>query len=567
MVLGAGGSVYAATIPDGKIFKVSQGKAEVYATLAGAGQVWALAIAKGGGMFASAGPDGRVFKVEPGTGSSVYFKSDESNLVSLLAEPNGDLLVGSSGKGVLYRVKGPGRAEVVHDFAGDEVKAIAMAPNDGRYVLVNEYSEPPEPPRRLAANASKVPGPGSGTKPRAGKGSLYLIDKKGRVEKWMHHDEFHYLSLSVDERGAPYVGTGAEGRIYTVDETHAVTLLADTDERQIGALALSQSASAGYVVSGDPAVVHRVLGRGGSDAVWTSKTLDCSFAAKFGVVDYRSEGSVELSTRTGNTQTTDVTWSAWSAAVPAGQKVTSPAGRFIQVRAKLKDRAASLSDVSLAFVTENMRAIITDVNAVAKSASAREPLTTVPSTGGDAPKHDASVKLSWKVENPDNDALRYRLEFRRDGQTLWRTLLKPEETLTKTDYEWDTSALAEGRYRVRVEATDEFVNAPGTGNQHALNSDPFVVDNTPPVFRSLEIRGRKLSAQIVDGLGPVVRVEVAIDGKTEFRPLNARDGIFDSKDEAVEADLSSLIPTGAHIITVKAIDAAGNTVMAEREVQ
>jgi hypothetical protein len=563
MVQGKDGSVYAATMPDGKIFRVAQGKAELYATLKDAGQVWALALSKNG-LFAAAGPEGRVFKVERGDASTVYFKSDEANLVSLMAESNGDLLVGSSGKGILYRVTGPGRASVLHDFAGDEVKAIAPGPDGSTFVVVNEYSEPPEPPRRLSGAAGKAPGPASGSRPKPGKGSLYRIDKKGRVERLMKHDEFHYLSLSVDERGAPYVGTGSEGRVYTVDDAHAVTLVADTDERQIGAL--SVSANGGFVVSGDPAIVHRVLGRGSADATWTSKALDCTFAARFGNLDYQTEGAVEVQTRSGNTQAPDTSWSAWSTSISAGQKVASPSGRFLQIRAKLKDRTAALRGVSVAFVTENMRAIVTDVDAVGKGAPSREPLTSVPSTGGDAAKHEPVMKLSWKVDNADNDALRYRVEFRKEGQTLWRSALKAEETLTKAEYEWDTSSLAEGRYRVRVEATDEFVNPPGEGAQHALISDPFIVDNTPPVFRSLEVRGRKITAQVVDGLGPVTRVEVAIDGRTEFRPLGAKDGIYDTKEETVEADLTAVLPTGPHIVTVRAYDAAGNVVMAEREV-
>ena len=44
----------------------------------------------------------------------------------------------------------------------------------------------------------------------------------------MHHDEFHYVSLALGDDGRPYVGTGAEGRVYTVDDAHVVTLVADT---------------------------------------------------------------------------------------------------------------------------------------------------------------------------------------------------------------------------------------------------------------------------------------------------------------------------------------------------
>ena len=94
----------------------------------------------------------------------------------------------------------------------------------------------------------------------------------------MKHDDTHYMSLTLDEAGRPYVGTGANGRVYTVDDAHTVTLLADTDERQVGALHVI--GGKGFVATSDPPVLHRIIGQGGADAVWTSKVLDAGLRAK-----------------------------------------------------------------------------------------------------------------------------------------------------------------------------------------------------------------------------------------------------------------------------------------------
>ena len=51
------------------------------------------------------------------------------------------------------------------------------------------------------------------------------------------------------------------------------------------------------------------------------------------------------------------------------------------------------------------------------------------------------MKITWKVDNPDQDELRYRLYYRLDSQTTWRSVLKPAEKLSKTEYDWDVSAL------------------------------------------------------------------------------------------------------------------------------
>jgi hypothetical protein len=381
----------------------------------------------------------------------------------------------------------------------------------------------------------------------------------------MHHDDFHYVSLALGDDGLAYVGTGAEGRVYSVDDGHVVTLVADTDERQIGALMMSGAHP--FVVAGDPAVFHAVLGRGGADAVWTSKVLDAGLRARFGVLRWASTGALELSTRTGDSQAPDATWSAWTNGVTQPAAVTSPAGRFVQVRARwARDATAVLGEVLLPFVTENVRPVVTEVAAAQKDAFTKEPVKeNMVTSGGEPPKHEATVKLSWKVDNADEDKLRYRVAYRRDGETIWRDAVPPNDTLNKTDYEWDTSALPEGKYRVRVEASDEEANPPGEVMKHALESAPFVVDNTPPVFQSLTMAGRVLRARVVDGVGPIVRVEIAVDGRLEWRPLASANGIFDSADESVDADVSSIVPPGSHIVTARAFDAAGNSVTREIE--
>ena len=38
----------------------------------------------------------------------------------------------------------------------------------------------------------------------------------------------------------------------------------------------------------------------------------------------------------------------------------------------------------------------------------------------------SALQLTWKVDNPDQDDLRYRLSYRMEGQSTWRSLLKPK---------------------------------------------------------------------------------------------------------------------------------------------
>jgi hypothetical protein len=566
LVVGANGTVYAGTIPEGKIFKLAPGKADLLTKIPDVSHVWALAWDKAKtALYAATGNEGKVYRVTLDGQSSVYFASDEPNLVSLAVADDGAVYAGSQGKGILYRITGPGRASVVYDFPGEEVKAIALGKDGSVFAIANEYGELPEVPHRNPALSRQAAGPSVAPRPKPGKGVLFKFDAKLRPEKLMHHDDFHYLSLSLGDDGQAYVGTGAEGRVYTVDDGHVVTLVADTDERQIGALAMSGGHP--FVVAGDPAVFHAVIGRGGPDAVWTSKVLDAGIRARFGFLRWTASGALELSTRTGDTQTPDATWSAWSPGIAQPGAVTSPVGRFVQVRARWgRDAAAVLGEVILPFQTENLRPVVLEIDAAQKATPVKEPIKdNVPASGGEPPKHDPTVKLSWKVDNADDDQLRYRVAFRRDGETVWRDALPPNDTLSKPDYEWDTSALPEGKYRVRVEASDEQANPPGDVMKHALESAPFLVDNTPPVFQSLTMAGRVLRARVIDGVGPITRIEIAVDGRLEWRPLAPTKGIMDAADQSVDADVSSLVPPGSHIVTARAFDAAGNAALREIE--
>ncbi len=145
-------------------------------------------------------------------------------------------------------------------------------------------------------------------------------------------------------------------------------------------------------------------------------------------------------------------------------------------------------------------------------------------------------------------------------------MLRDGEIVTKTDYDWETATLPEGKYRVRVEASDELANPPDQTLKHALETQNVLVDNTPPTFQTLALQGRRIKARVVDGASPITRVDVAIDGrggKDEWRPLAPVDGIFDALDETFDADVSSIVPAGTHIVAVRAFDAAGNYVVRE----
>jgi hypothetical protein len=587
---GPGGKIYAGTLPEGEIFIVDPNasvgvnpsapnapKPKAWTKVA-SDHIWGLAYdKKRNELFAATGPDGKIYRVDVTGKSQVFYDSDDTQVVSIAVSPSGTLYAGTSSKGLLLAITAPSKAEIVQDFDGHEVKAIAFGPadkgGDTLYCIVNEYSSPPDPPRKLGI-ASKPPvstyEPAKTTK---GKGQLWKISglatdgKNGKPEKLWDDKTTHFFSLTADpapKANGPvaYVGTANEGRVVGVDETHGTSIVAKTESRNIGAIGVGGT-KATWFAGGDPATFHRVTGIGGADATWTSKPLDAGLKARFGKLTWRvanaAANTIELQTRSGQTSTPDDSWSAWSTPLAAPGKVTSPPGRFVQIRARWKGNgAAVLRGVSLAFVTDNLRAVVTEVNVPTKGSLP----TGIPSSGSDIPKKDSSIKLTWKVDNPDNDSLRYRLWFRREESATWRPITRDDEPISASDYTWNTESLSEGWYRVRVEASDEVANPIGTALKHGLDSPAFVVDNTPPTVGKLGFAAGKLTGEVTDGVGPIVRLEVQIDGKGPWRAISSADGILDEAAEKIDANLGI---TGNHLVALRAYDAAGNAVTKEVE--
>lgn len=554
-----GGAVVVGTLPEGKVMKWEKGKLSELATLKGAEHVWGVAYdAKAKVVYAATGPEGKLFRISATGDAQVYFDAPEQHLMSVAVAPDGTVYAGASDRAKLYKVTAPGRASVLYDFARTEVRAIAVNQKGEVFAIANDIKSSSSAPSRARSGEAPAQAspPGGRTK---GKGTLFSFGLDGKPEQLLDDGDEHYTSLALGDDGRPYVGTGVEGRVYTVDAGHTSVMIADADERQIGALVMAGKDR--YVVASDPAVVHPVKGIGGPDAVWTGKVLDAGIRARFGQLSWDASGALEVSTRTGNTKDPDDSWSAWSNPLAAPGLVTSPVGRYLQVRARFaKDPNAVLNQVEVAFLTDNLRAVLTSVDARGNDGETGDD-TPKPSGGPITRRPDTTVNLTWKIDNPDKDELRYRLQYRLLGTNDWFDLLKPSEKLTKENYSWDTADLPEGRYRVRVSASDEISNPPDRVTRDARESGVVLVDNTPPTIDALTATGTHLKAIVQDGVGPIARIEASVAGSDEWFPFFPADGIFDEQREELDIDVKNLVKSLPALISVRAYDKANNFVV------
>ena len=142
-------------------------------------------------------------------------------------------------------------------------------------------------------------------------------------------------------------------------------------------------------------------------------------------------------------------------------------------------------------------------------------------------------------------------------------MLREFEVHDSSDYTWDTKAIPDGFYRVRVEASDETSNPDAFTLKTEAVSAPILVDNHAPQLAELSVAQGKLKGRASDAMGPVAALEVSVDA-APFRPVFPDDGLLDTASERFSVELGKLSP-GRHIVAIRATDAAHNVGSAELE--
>ncbi len=605
-----GNHVLAATVADGRIFDIApDGKVEQWANVE-AEHVWALyhegqrtlvATAPGRLLLledSDCGPTAKAGPIQK-TKSKTLFESPARHFLSLAKAGDGVYYVGTSDEAILYRITvdkdGRATARATHDFAGNEVRAIAA--KDGKvFVAVNDMQRGDT---QLRGTKLTVPAAGTapGVKPapptgttappstspveKKGKGGLFRIDEAGRVEQLHAISDGFFNDLAIDADGSVLAAAstpGGRGRVYRALPDR--TVMTALEVRESDVLALLWNGTDRLVGTGSSATLYQVKTAASAAASYQSKVIDATAIAKFGTLRFLAEG-VRVETRSGNVQKPDAAWSAWQ---PLGKlsrvpltgeqtgEIASPPGRYLQARFLFGDKSV-LKDFSIFYQPINQRPRITDVTV------GEDPLSRLAKgtkTSILRPKSPL-VKIRWKVENPDEDDLSYRVFIRRifsapaspGGPTSDAGWLRLSGTdpLTRSELDLNTETVGDGLYEVKVTVSDERSNPIDLALTHELTCPPFLIDNRRPEWSEVrfDAPSQVIWARIQDSGSPLNDLSLSIDGG-DFQPMTSRDGIVDSPSEEIQHKLSRLSP-GAHTLLLRASDAADNVATTQLVIQ
>ena len=302
--------------------------------------------------------------------------------------------------------------------------------------------------------------------------------------------------------------------------------------------------------SGDPGTIVRLLPGYAASGSLVSEIHDTKLVARFGTLSWKAERppdtSVVFQCRSGNVGEPDETWSPWSAEQtdPAKALSACPAGRFIQYRVKLATKnprhSPELRSVSLSYRTANLAPEITRLDIPDVSAA-------------DGAAKQTRLNVRWDATDPNEDDMSYTLRVRKEGWPEWIRL--DSEPLTEKTFAWDTTAFPSGNYRLKLTATDRPSNSASDALTRERESLSFLVDHDPPVV-TVTPKGSVVSITLKDELTRLVKADYAVDGGS-WNPIFPDDELFDSREEKITLRIPDL-KRGAHVVMVRATDAAGN---------
>lgn len=595
------GNLYAATGDSGIIYKIADGGRVTVLFDSPALHILAIVIDEDDNVYGGSEPNGVIYKISVDGKASVLYDARESEIHCLALDKNGNLLAGTATGGQLRFPAPPQQAPrqpgVQQDYSFYDTERriwVEQKTNSADLLFAPQptplYEEQPNqyqtPPQKPGFEYPEAPPRIRGV--QAVPNVVYKVNRNGYVKKIFEVVQNAFIfGLAVDENNDLYIGTGNESRIYKIThDENVTTTLMDVQESQVLTL-LACGGDGIYVGTGNNGSVLRVSKHYTSEGTYMSPIHDASFISKWGRITWRSSSppqtdtKLALATRTGNSAKPDSTWSEWSDEyTTSGEGIKSPQARFIQYRARLTTNNQEISpvlhEVSIAYLPHNQppRVLSLEVE------SGREGRRTSgimgqrsrdSKTGGEKKTQDTSVveqtplykqtvkAIFWDADDPNNDRLSYKLYYKAIDEQNWKDLA---DGLYNTNYYlWDTSRVPDGRYQIKIAASDEPDNPPELAISTEKVYAPFVIDNTRPRVTELEATILDTKQCRVKGIARddtcvISKIQSSLDA-TDWVSIFPDDQIFDAEEETFQLHTPAL-SKGEHTIVVNAFDSEGN---------
>jgi sugar lactone lactonase YvrE len=574
--------------------------------------IWDLTFDSAGNLYVATGGPAAIYRVgltsfKDSTGGTflfhrpeLFFKSDEQHIRCLAWDPKGNLIAGTDGSGLIYRIDPTGKGYVLFEAPRREITSLAIASSGAIYAAsVGDKSRNPLPPLPVQGASSitiTIVQPSSlttaNTSASVPEGSeIYLLTEGQAPRKiWSTKDEVVY-ALAARKEGLLAL-TGNRGHIFQIADDGSFSDVAHLEAQQALTLAVQSNAASAdsssdlLIGTGNTGKLYRLSPQSGKHE-YASDVLDAGALSRFGRIEVEPGSSAyELFTRSGNVEQPVRGWSDWVKL--NDNQIASPAGRFFQWKAALHD-GGSLGSVGVNYLPINAAPVIEDL--VVVPGARLNPMNIVPqpptiqinfpsanavvsfdgtsSQPIQALKDRTAITVRWAAHDDNGDDLKFSLFIRGDGEQGWRLL---KDDLTDKAYSFDATLIPDGGYRIKLVASDAPSHTPAEALTAEKESDRFEIDTTAPIVSNLKTTTETITCkegcsgaisvtfEAEDAFSPIARAEYSIDaGPWQYvEPVgNLSDSRREHYDVHIPAPNPPLKP-GEHLITVRAYDRHDN---------
>ena len=420
-----GGVIYAATAPDGKVYKIehkpaqksesekpdaskpenktsdsaqkdatkpaldpSWSSSEYFAP--GTKYIWDLALDKAGNLYVGTGDRGEIYKVTPKGDHSLFFKSDETHIRVLAIDAQGNVIAGTDGSGLVYRISPAGEGFVLYSAPKKEITALALDGQGDIYasgvgekrpgmggapgtpsVMINVNPTPggiagAQAPGGMVTtptpgSVTPFPIPGAGV---TGGSDIYRISADGSpLRVWTSREDIVY-ALAFDSHNTLLAGTGNRGHVFEIDAPDNYSDLLKAPASQVTGFAKAPNGGL-YAATSNLGKIF-VLGPGlEKEGSYESDVFDAKIFSRWGRAEYRGTGNVEVLARSGNVDNPDRNWSPWKQVdLSKGGEMSIPPARYTQWKAVLHDGGSkpAVDSVTVNYLPKNIAPDIDDVS-------------------------------------------------------------------------------------------------------------------------------------------------------------------------------------------------------------
>jgi hypothetical protein len=606
IAFGADGILYVATGDKGQVFAVgADGKGELFYASDEA-HIRVLAFDANKNLLAGTEPNGRILRItrpdaksprkeKDASGSTaegfVLYETSKREVTSLAVAPDGSIYAAAIGE-KQHGISTPSTTII----SSPQGTTTFTSSTGGVTSTVSGQLQQSTPFVAFPPNLSS---------------SIYRISPEGAPDElWTSRDDVVY-SLGFASDGRILAGTGNSGSVLAIDGHGVFAQLAKAGSAQITGIARSATGKV-FLCTANPGKVFSVGPEYEAEGTYESRSFDAQLFSQWGRLDWwgppptaaastKSAGAsggeprLEFFVRTGNTEDPGKEWSRWFGPyTKPGSAVEAPGARFFQWKAVIHDGRPGdgINWVSLAYLPRNVAPVIDAIvlqdpgvraqgNTIistgqAPSVALKMPptpntpgifiaQTTTPAKFEQPPqgfRDKGYQSVLWSAHDDNDDDLHYSIYYRGENEHEWKLL---KDKLDQKFYSWDSTALPDGAYYLKIIATDAPSNPPALALKTERESERFQVDNTPPVIEQLKVGqgtfqsgpnvvaiSNLISFTARDSSSGIDRAQYSLDGG-DWTLLAPVGNVSDAPSENYEFTVSSLSP-GEHTIAVRAYD-------------